>query len=60
MNLFSRQNIDKKENIGDKVVGKDMNENSVYRCEKTQLLYVLGKPPKKYISVKDVKFTNEK
>lgn len=65
MNLFSR----KKEIIGsvnldsfyyeDEVVGKDLHENVVFRCKKTKLLYILGKPTKKYISVKDVKLNSE-
>lgn len=43
----------------DLVVGEDKKNNLVYKCSKTKLLYVLGKPPKKYISVREVTFKEE-
>lgn len=45
--------------VEDLEVGKDKNGNSVYKCSKTKLLYVVGKPPKRYISVREVVFENE-
>lgn len=43
----------------DLVVGEDQKGNTVYRCSKTKLLYISGKPPKRYISVREVVFKDE-
>lgn len=43
----------------DAVIGYDCEGNEVYRCEKTNLLYIYGEAPKKYISVTKVIFDEE-
>jgi hypothetical protein len=43
-----------------RAVGTDRNGNTVFRCERTKLLYVLGKPQKKYVSVTQIKLDIEK
>lgn len=49
-----------KSHDGDISVGTDCKGNTVFRCEKTKLLYVLGKPQKKYVSITQIKLYNEK
>jgi len=43
-----------------KSIGKTIDGKKVYRCENTNLLYVLSDPVKKYVQLRDVIFPKEK
>ena len=54
--LFCQFNFRKRK----RPVGKTVDGKNVYRCEQTNLLYVLTEPTKKYVNLSNVVLKSEK